>query len=237
MEKEIIKNKYNFMELVKKELKNRGIYKYSKEVINYAFENRFTETWHSMFRYETEKPTEKDKMLGNFYIECDVEDFNINKNIILTAVEYLHNKYDIPYSYFNFFITSRSIWCYIPYKVFGIYPQINLNKIYKQMAEEINQYILKEGYSNGLDLSIYKWNGLIHSLGSYLPKSKRWVNKFTYWDLLYSNNNEDLIMSKWDYGFTFEDIKPVNKCKIWVNSLKKKNRNKLQATYSLIKGY
>lgn len=209
--------RYKYMEYAVNDCANRGFYDYSSNVIQLPFkeENKFKEFWRSMFVFETNKPSEEDAMFGNFYIECDNPDFNINRDIIIEASKYIHNKYNIPYNFFDYFLTNRSIWLSIPAKVFGCYGSRKLNLIYKEMAKEVLNHLEKEGYKKALDLSIYKWNGLIHGLGSYLKNSKRWVTKFTFYDLELANNLNDLLIAKYDNCFTFEDIEEVQKAKEW----------------------
>lgn len=216
--------KFKYLEVAKSNPSNRGLYLSSDKVINLPFSDKFTEYWRSMFLYKEEQPTENSALLGNFYIECDATDFNKNKNTMIEVCDYINREYKIPYSYFDLFITNRSLWVCIPFKVFGCMGIKNLDKIYKSMAVEINSHLLSEKL-HPIDLSIYKWNGLIHALGSYLPQSKQWVTKFSYGDLTECNTKEDLRNAKWDYGFTFEDINKVKKAEEWfINTSKSFNK-------------
>lgn len=227
--------RYKFMEYAVNSCANRGFYDYSSKVVKLPFDNKnkFKEFWRSMFLFETTAPTEEDPMFGNFYIESDASDFNLNRDIIIEATEHIHKKYEIPYDFFDYFLTNRSIWLTIPAKVFACYGSKKLNLIYKEMAKEVYSHLEKEGYKNSLDLSIYKWNGLIHGLGSYLKNSRRWVTKFTFYDLEYANTIEDLLIAKYDNCFTFEDIKVVDKAKEWYSNAKntvfgiKQNKNNM----------
>lgn len=223
------KNKFQYVELVKDDLSHRGNYITGKE-LGEIFKSKvykgFSEYWMSMFRYKTNNPTENDHLLGNFYIECDEEDFNLNKETILSAVRYMHDKYDIPYIDFNFFVTNRSIWCEVPFKIFGCKGSTYLHLIYKEMAKEINDYIKKKVfvfditqnkriYSKGIDLSIYRWNGLIHCVGCYLPKSKKRVSKFKYSLLEEALTMNELRKANWDLCSVDISVETVDKANQW----------------------
>lgn len=208
---------YQFMEVALHEPQNRNTYIPSKQAMRLPFQpkNRRTEIWRSMFLYRTETPTEADPMFGNFYMECDIPDFAKNKEVMLEVAQYLQKHYKIPAMYLDFFYTNRSIWLSIPAKVFGSFGSIKLNKIYMKMAEEVQAYLATQGYEKGLDLSIYKWNGLIHSLGSYLKKSSRWVTKFSLNDLEESFFVEDILKAEYDNLFNMGDIQPIDAAKEW----------------------
>lgn len=213
---------YRFMEYSVNQPNQRNNFLPSREVINLPFkkENRFKEFWRSMFLYRSEKPQESDPMFGNFYLECDIPDFHKNKSIILEATDYIQSKYKIPSSSLEFFLTNRSLWLTIPAKVFGSFGSIKLNMIYKKMAEEIQGFLNEKGFSNPLDTTIYKWNGLIHSLGSYLHNSKRWVTKFTLSDLEDSYTMEDLIHAKFDNFYDSADIQVVSEASEWYQNIR-----------------
>lgn len=208
---------FSFMELAFHHPQNRHHFVSSKEGINKPFLKSFrkTEIWRSMFLYRSNQPTEKDPMFGNFYLECDVEDFSTNQTIMLEVADYLRHEYQIPTTYLDFFFTNRSIWISIPAKVFGCFGSIKLNQIYKSMAEEIQSFLSQKGHSKGLDLSIYKWNGLIHSLGSFLKNSGRWVTKFSYGDLEEALTVDDLLRAEYDNFFTLDDIEVIDSANKW----------------------
>lgn len=225
----IDRNKFQYVELVKDSLSNRGNY-ITGEKLGEVFKSKaykgFSEYWMSMFRYKTNQPTDKDHQLGNFYIECDEEDFFLNKETILSSVRYMHEKYEIPYIDFNFFVTNRSIWCEVPFKIFGCKGSSNLHLIYKEMAKEINNHVKRQVfimdyynnkriYSKGLDLSIYKWNGLIHCVGSYLPKTKKRVSKFKYHLLEEALAMDDLRETNRDLCAVDIHVETVDKAHKW----------------------
>jgi hypothetical protein len=205
------------MEVAFHEPHNRNTYTTSKEAIRLPFlkENRRTEMWRSMFLYRTEKPEEKDPMFGNFYLECDIEDFKKNKEVMLEVAHYLQKEFKIPAIALDFFYTNRSIWVSVPAKVFSSFGSIKLNLIYKKMAENVQEHLQTNGYEKALDLSIYKWNGLIHSLGSFLKKSNRWVTKFSLSDLEDAVSEEDIINAPYDNFSNLQDISGIEEAKEW----------------------
>lgn len=206
-----------FREIAVHHPSNRGKFLQSKEVIQYPFskENRFKEMWRGIYMFKSNQPKEGDSAFGDFYMEVDEANFPKLKRMILTATEYLQNQYGFRSEHLNFFSTNRSIWISIPSKVFNCYGKTNLHKIHKLMAEEVHSHLLSSGFSNGLDLSIYRWNGLMRGLGSYLPEHKRWVTKFNLSDLEEAVSMDDLSGSKFDNGFTYEDVQPLSKAVRW----------------------
>lgn len=220
---------FSFREVAIGHPSNRGTYMNSKEVMNLSFlkENRFRELWTGMYIFKTVNPEEGSAAFGNFYLEIDDENFLSLRLKMLTVTDYLWKAYKIRPEHMNFFLTNRSIWLSIPTKVFGCFGKPYLHKIHKVMAEEINQQLLSSGFSRGLDLSIYRWNGLMRGLGSYLPASKRWVTKFSLSDLEDSYSFEQLSQATFDNGFTFEDVQELPSAVAWF----KKAENKMWKEY------
>lgn len=202
---------------------NRGEYRPSKEVVNYSFNeaNRYKEAWRGMYMFKSQQPKEGDAGFGDFYMEIDEENFRQLKDMALTITDYLQSNYRLKDAHLNFFSTNRSIWISLPSKVFKCFGKPNLHLIHKAMAEEVNAVLLAKQYSKGLDLSIYRWNGLMRTLGSYLPKSARWVTKFNLSDLENAVSMECLSQSKFDNGITYEDIQPVPEAVEWFSRLEK----------------
>jgi len=209
-------SRYKFMEFATKSPRNRGRHALTREVIAMPFEkpNRFTEMWRGMYAYETNSPAENEPMFGNFYVECDSVDFDKNRETMLKVSSFLREKHEIPYLYMEYFATNKSIWLSIPAKVMGCYGSKKLNLIHREMAREVQEAIKAEG-DPLLDVSIYKWNALIHSLGSYLPKVGGWVSKFSYYDLERAKTIQCLREVKYDNLFTFEDMKEVPSACSW----------------------
>lgn len=205
------------LEVAKGSPSNRGHFMASHEAINLPFKksNRFSEFWRGMFLNRSENPTEKDSLLGNFYLECDIEDFKKNRDIMVEVADILFKDYGISPLNIEFFRTNRSNWLVVPAKVFGCFGSIKLHLIYKAMAAQIQEKLNQKGYNNPLDLSIYKWNGLIHSLGSFLPQVGRWVTKFNLSDLEEAITEEDVVNAKFDNFHTFEDVEVIEKAKQW----------------------
>lgn len=212
-----------FREIAIQHPSNRGRYEKSSVVLSTPFkkENRLSEIWAGMYMFKTDSPTEGDPTFGNFYLEIDEEDFSLLREKMLCVVDYLSSTYGITRDELNFQVTNRSIWLSIAAKTFGSFGCKDLHKIHKEMANEINQHLLKSGYIKGLDLSIYRWNGLMRTLGSFLPKSKRWVTKFSLSNLEDSYSFNDLVKSKFDNYFTFDDLVVNQKAANWFEKAKK----------------
>lgn len=213
---------FRYMEMAVGSPSNRGRWHTSREVMTTPFkkENRFKEYWRSMFLYKTDSPSEGDEMFGNFYIESDEPVFSVQQAMMLDVVTFLEGK-GVPKMSLDFFVTNRSIWLSVPAKVFGAFGHKALNEIYRGMATEVNEFLMGKGYNTGIDLSIYKWNGLIHSLGSHLPSSRAWVSKFGYGDLEMALSIEDLRESKYDNGTFFKELKVSTKANTWYEQKKR----------------
>lgn len=203
---------------------NRGEYLTSKETIDYAFKkaNRYKEVWRGMYMFKNQHPVEGDAAFGDFYMEIDEENFIRLKGAVLTITDYLQRSFGLKDRHLNFFSTNRSIWISIPSKAFNCYGRANLHLVHKAMAEEIQTALLASGSTKGLDMSIYRWNGFMRSLGSYLPKSGRWVTKFNLTDLEEAVSMNCLSNAKFDNGIGYEDIQPVPAAVDWFNRSEKK---------------
>lgn len=199
-----------FREKVRGSLSNRGTYGVSKEVIAEGFQAgaSFQEMWMGMYMYKTDTPDEHSTMLGDFAFEIDEEDESLLIKKGLAAVEYLFNTYKIKPVDMQGFVTNRSLWITIPSKLFGCFGRNYLHKIHKKMASEINEYLLCLGHEKGLDLSIYRWNGLRRTLGSFLQKTKSRVTKFDIATLEEANTMEDIRHAKFDNFANIYDVEP-----------------------------
>lgn len=219
--------KFKFMEVAIESPANRGHFMTSKEAIERPFSigNRFTEFWRSMFLYSTDDPNEEEAMFGNFYVECDSQNFQDNKNTMLDVADYLYRTHRIPYHYMDFFMTNRSIWLTVPAKVFGCFGSKHLHKIYRKMAEDVQRHLDESGTNSKIDLSIYKWNGLIHSLGSFLPQKKRWVTKFSHSQLEESFTEKDILEAEYENFALFEEVKVIETAQGWFHSKRKEEMN------------
>ena len=209
------------MEVAVGSLSNRKQFHTSREAMSLPFqkENRFKEYWRSMFLYKTDTPSEGDALFGNFYIESDEGDFATQRDMMLDVVESLVEK-GVPRHVIEFFVTNRSIWLSVPAKVFGSFGSPMLHEIYRSMATEIQTELNGKGYIKGIDLSIYRWNGLIHSLGSHLPKTRSWVSKFEFGDLEMALTIQDLRNAPYDNGSSFRNIQISTKAKAWYDKNK-----------------
>lgn len=209
---------------------NRNKYDKRAAIMDRVFKksNRFIETWISMFTYKEELPNEESAQFGNFVFEIDEENFPVLKSKTLSAVDYLIQKVGIKRSEVFFQLTNRSIWVIIPAKTFANYGMRNLHKIYKSMATEINERVIQAGNDKGLDLSIYRWNGLMRALGSYLKRSKRWVTKFELSDLEEAVSFEELSKAKFDNSYLFSDVSENKKAIKWFNAHVKNTRREIK---------
>lgn len=218
---------FSFREYAISSLNRRGEYKASREVMQLAFqkENRFKELWVGMYMFKTNTPSEGDAAFGNFNMEIDDENFLSLRLKMLAITDYLTNQYQIKPGFMEFQLTNRSLWVTVPSKVFACYGKANLHKIHKKMAEEVQQHLLSSGFTAGIDLSIYRWNGLMRGLGSYLPDSKRRVTKFALSDLEESFSFEQLSKAKFDTGGSFSQIPEVPAAIKWFTKAIKQVQN------------
>lgn len=214
---------FNFREKARGSLSNRGTYGVSKEVVKEGFEAgaNFQEMWMGMYMFKTETPDEHSTMLGDFAFEIDEENEQLLIQKGLAAVEYLYNTYKIKSTDIQGFVTNRSLWFSIPSKLFNCFGRNYLYKIHKKMATEINTYLLNLGYEKGLDLSIYRWNGLRRALGSFLQQTKRRVTTFDVSLLEEANTMEDIRHAKFDTFSNIYDVQPNKHAVKWFNAIEK----------------
>lgn len=209
---------------------NRNKYDKRAAIMERVFKksNRFVETWISMFTYKEENPSEESAQFGNFVFEIDENNFSVLKAKTLSAIDYLVDNVGIKRNELFFQLTNRSIWVIVPAKTFANYGMKNLHKIYKSMATEINNSVSEAGSKKGLDLSIYRWNGLMRALGSYLKTSKRWVTKFELSDLEEAVSFEELAKAKFDNSYLFSDVSENKKAMKWFSKHVKNVRKKVK---------
>lgn len=204
---------------------NRKEFKRTSKVIKSAFEygKKRVEFWRGMYSFRTKSPKSTDPMLGNFYLECDSLDFFDNMVCMAKAVHYLETELGIPKEYMSCFIANKSVWLEVPYKCFGCFGSVRLNEIHSELAREIQSYLASQGWSMKFDLSIYRYNGLMHALGSYLPVATRleqkdcWVIKQNV-DILVDDrvtSKQDFRNFKYDNDKTFEDVEICPKAQEW----------------------
>lgn len=208
-----------YSELVVHDLARRNQFFPSKETIQQGFEKgkQFAEVWRGWQLFRTSTPSEGDYAIGDFYIESDVANFTENKHVILDVVDFLQEK-GLDRRDFTYFSTNRSIWIQVPAVLFGCYGHTKLPMIYKRMAKDIQARLMEKGYSQGIDMSIYKHRGLVHALGSYLPKSKRWVQRFEYSHLEEALCMDDLAGRNYDTGLSYANMTPSLNAVAWFSS-------------------
>lgn len=196
-------------------------------------ENRFKELWVGMYMFKSAAPIEGDAAFGNFNLEIDDDNFLSLRLKMLAITDYLAHQYQIKSDHLEFQLTNRSIWLTVPSKVFGCYGKANLHRIHKKMAEEIQQHLLMNGFDTGLDLSIYRWNGLMRGLGSYLPASNRRVTKFALSDLEEMFSFDQLAKAKFDTGGSFNHTPEILEAIKWFNQAEKKAKAETSQPYTL----
>lgn len=218
---------FSFREYAAGSLNRRGEYKASRDVMELAFrkENRFQELWVGMYMFKTAAPIEGDAAFGNFNLEIDDENFLSLRLKMLAITDYLTLHYQIKSEHMDFQLTNRSLWVSIPSKVFACYGKANLHLIHKKMAEEIQQHLLSNGFNAGIDLSIYRWNGLMRGLGSYLAASRRRVTKFALSDLEEAFSFDQLAKAKFDTGGSFSQIPEIPAAIQWFKQAEKRVNN------------
>lgn len=151
------------------------------------------ELFRTMYSYYDVNNT--DISFGGYYFESDIEDYELNKKVVIYAVQYLHNEYDIPIDAFKFKYTNRSIWVEIIPSVMGITPSYKLNEIFKEITKYLNKEIeYRTGVKNPFDLQVYSPRQLSRVVGSYLPASKRYVIELSYYEL--ENNTHKYILNR-----------------------------------------
>lgn len=222
------KRPFIFLEEVIGNLSNRGKYGISKEVIQKGFHwgTKQTEHWHSMYLTKEDNPTEDSALFGNLRFECDEEDFTKLREKTLLIVDYLNKKYGIKHWMFDMYLTNRSIWINVPAKLFGCFGMKKLHLVHKEMALEVNAMLIANGHEKGLDLSIYRWNGLTRSLGSYLKNSNRRVVKFDLYQLEDSYVITDLIQKSFDNNGSYKELAVVYAAQKWFQAARKKVEQK-----------
>ncbi|QUH22039.1 primase C-terminal domain-containing protein [Alkaliphilus sp. B6464] len=140
------------------------------------------QAWRTIYSYCDIKNTEVS--YGGYYFESDIEDFELNRQIILHAVYHLNAEYNIPFNAFKFKLTNKSIWVELIPSVMGISPSYRLNEIFREITIRLNKVIKNRfNVKEPLDTKVYNIRQLTRLTGSYLPKSKRYVIELDLYEL------------------------------------------------------
>lgn len=196
--------KFQFVEYAKGWEGNRGQFAKLSDVEKYVWTKNYKkeELWKSMYSYCD--INNLDISFGAYYFESDIEDFEINRKVVLYAVNYLHVQYDIPIEAFKFKFTNRSIWVEVIPSVMGISPSYNLNEIFKEITLHLNKVIYNAlGIRNALDTNVYSPRQFSRVVGSFLPKSNRYVIELTYNELCSCSYKQIINMARYPRKVTY----------------------------------
>lgn len=164
-----------------------------KAVWTGCYENK--PVWRTMYSYCD--INNLDIAFGPYYFESDIPNFEINRKVVLYAVNFLNVQYDIPLDAFKFKFTNKSIWTEIVPSVMGIRPSYYLNEIFKEITLYLNKVIYETlGIPHAFDTNVYSPRQLSRVIGSYLPQCNRYVIELTYYELANYSYSKILDMAK-----------------------------------------
>ena len=197
--------KFQYVEFVRGFEGDRGKFCTLSEAESFIWNNLHSkeEMWRTIYSYCDVDNLEYS--YAPFYFESDIEDFELNRKVTLTLVDYLNNFYNIDINAFRFKLTNKSIWVEIVPTAFGIRPTFKLNEIYKRMIEKLTPIV--ENICNVIspfDTKVYNKRQLTRLVGSYLPNQKRYVIDVSYISLKNKSKSEIMKMSKKRFKDTYE---------------------------------
>lgn len=175
--------KFQYVEIAEGSESNRNIYTTLSLAEKLTWSKKYKkQAWRSIYSYCDIKNT--DVSYAGYYFESDIEDFELNRKIILYVVHYLNTIYDIPLNAFKFKLTNKSIWVEIIPTVMGIKPSYKLNEIFREITKKLNK-VLEQVFKikEPLDTKVYSSKQLTRLTGSYLTKSKRYVIELELYEI------------------------------------------------------
>lgn len=152
-----------------------------------------TDVYTTIFQYNNLNQNESD-LIGPMYLDLDMDinnedDFNRLKTNLNLIVIYLKQYYGISNNHIRFYFTGKKgFHLIIPYQLFNIKPDKNLNLYYKEIAKELDDNTL----DHIIDLKIYDKRRLLRLINSINSKTGLYKVPIRYEDIL---------------RFSFEDIK------------------------------
>jgi hypothetical protein len=126
---------------------------------------------------------------GPFYIDLDHKDFEIVRSDAMKIINYLDLIYGIPKSMLHiYFSGNKGIHIIAEPDIFGIQPCVDLNDIYRLMAEELlprsTEYIVNSRTRRTLDIAMYDIRRLFRLTNSINSKSGLYKIPLTYDELV-----------------------------------------------------
>lgn len=157
------------------------------KVSNFHDNNAHTLIFQTISHYECQD-TAKSKQISNLAFDWDVSGDDWIKNFercrvaVLTAIEFFLDLGLDEKEIRVFFSGGRSYHLEIPYQPLGIEPQVELNKLMKLLAMDVNEYILDQNgyYALEIDESLYANPKQYRTPNSRYPKKKDYPPHDTY---------------------------------------------------------
>lgn len=151
--------------------------------------------------------------IADFYLDFDKklennDDFNVVREDALKALMYLHAIFQVPKETVRiYFSGNKGLHLIVPREVMNIEPHVNLNRIFKSIAEEIFNYVP----SDTLDVRIYDDKRLFRLVNSINAKSGKYKIPLSYIELKWASYEEIKAMA--DKPRFVEFARPVVKAK------------------------
>jgi hypothetical protein len=146
--------------------------KYNEKIEAFRKEYKNTDIYYCMYSYESDD-INNCNIIGSPYLDFDgdinsEESFNILRNEVLMAINYFNTYWYIPKDMIElYFSGSKGFHIVIPYQIFGLRPNRDLNIKNKMLAK----LVAKQCNSNNIDLSIYDRRRLFRLPNSINSKS------------------------------------------------------------------
>ena len=169
----------------------RKIFKKPHEIDSVRKQFKNKDVYNTPYLYDSENQAEALK-IADFYLDFDKKletdnDFDLVRADAIRALAYLQAIFQVPVEAVRiYFSGSKGIHLVVPKEVMGIEPYVDLNRVFRTIAEEIFNYTVNKT----LDRQIYDNKRLFRLVNSINGKSNMYKIPISYTELKWASYSE-----------------------------------------------
>lgn len=159
-----------------------------KEINKFRFRHNNKGVFVTIYKYDS-TDQKNANLLADFYLDIDNSDITLAREDTLEAIKYLNHSYGIDSKYLKIYFSGRKgFHIIVPHSVFSVEPCKDLNRIYRNMAEEINNFVPNKS----IDLKIYDKRRLLRLPNSLHPDTMLYKICLSHQELKEAQSIEEL---------------------------------------------
>lgn len=196
----------------------RKIFKKPSEVDTVRKQFKNTDVYCTPYLYNSDNQSEALK-IADFYLDFDKKletdsDFDLVRADAIKALAYLQAIFQVPVETVKiYFSGSKGIHLVVPKEIMGIEPHVDLNRIFRTIAEEIFNYTINKT----LDRQIYDNKRLFRLVNSVNAKSNMYKIPISYTELKWASYAEIKQIAKQPRNVEFAKPSKVSKANLFYN--------------------